>query len=418
VNTESPSATPLSWHGGAAAKRYFEGTHRIRSPAETLARLRPLLPLLGITRVANLTGLDRIGIPVAMACRPNSRSVSMFQGKGLTLDAAKVSAIMEALEVWHAERILKPLKWASRDEMSRLHRVVALEQLPRVSGAPLDEGMPLTWIEGSDLQGSGSVWVPYEVVNMNFTLPLAALGGVFQSNSSGLGSGNHELEAVCHGLCEAIERDARTLWERDSPARRAACMVDPDTVRDDACLALLSRFAAAGIAVTIWDATSDIGVPTFVAMLWDEADDQSEPELGSGCHPARHIALLRALTEAAQARTTFIAGAREDFFPDHYRPQARAERRAAMLRLASAPGKRRDYAQTPDFRAETVEDDVRRVLVMLRAAGLQEAVAVDLTQAPIGIPVVKVIVPGLEGATSYEDTGYFPGARAKRMTVQ
>ena len=52
------------------------------------------------------------------------------------------------------------------------------------------------------------------------------------------------------------------------------------------------------------------------------------------------------------------------------------------------------------------------------SAGLQEAIAVDLTQAPIGIPVVKVIVPGLEGATSYEDTGYFPGARAKRMTAQ
>ena len=50
---------PTEQHDGQAAKRYFEGTHRTHSPAETLARLRPMLPTLGITRVANLTGLDR-----------------------------------------------------------------------------------------------------------------------------------------------------------------------------------------------------------------------------------------------------------------------------------------------------------------------------------------------------------------------
>ncbi|MHC4093368.1 MAG: YcaO-like family protein, partial [Planctomycetota bacterium] len=67
------------------------GTHRTVSPAETLARLTPLLPQMGITRVANITGLDFIGIPVVMVCRPNSRSIAVAQGKGLELVAAKVS---------------------------------------------------------------------------------------------------------------------------------------------------------------------------------------------------------------------------------------------------------------------------------------------------------------------------------------
>ncbi len=401
-----------------AAKRYVEGTHRTHSPAQTLARLGPLLPTLGITRVANLTGLDRTGVHTAMACRPNSRSVAMFQGKGLTLEAAKVSAIMEALEVWHAERILNPLKWASAQEMARLHRIAELAALPRVSGVAIDPQAPLMWIEGTDLQGAGAVWVPYELVNMNYTLPLAALGGIFQSNSSGLGCGNHRLEALCHGLCEAIERDARTLWEREAPARRAQRMIDLVSVKDAQCRALLSQLDAAGFRVHVWDATSDIGIATFVAMLWDREDGQSEPELGSGCHPARHIALLRALTEAAQARTTYIAGAREDFFPDHYEPQARAQRRLATIRWASTPAKLGAYAAAPDFRSDSIEDDVRRVLTLLRAAGMGEAIAVDLSQEAIGIPVVKMIVPGLEGATSYEDTGYFPGARARRMAAR
>lgn len=101
----------------AATKRYFHGTHRICAPEETLARLQPLLPTMGITRIANVTGLDRTGMPVVMVCRPNARSVTVSQGKGLTLAAAKASGVMEALEIWHAERIVKPLKLASFDEM-------------------------------------------------------------------------------------------------------------------------------------------------------------------------------------------------------------------------------------------------------------------------------------------------------------
>ncbi len=84
-------------------KRYRRGTHRVAAPAETLARLRPLAAAMGITRLGNITGLDRIGIPVAVAVRPNSRSVSVAQGKGLDLPQAMASALMEACEGFHAE---------------------------------------------------------------------------------------------------------------------------------------------------------------------------------------------------------------------------------------------------------------------------------------------------------------------------
>ena len=86
-------------------KRYLDGTHRVVEPKATLARVLPLAPRFGITRLANLTGLDTLGIPVAAAYRPNSRSIAVFQGKGTTLEAAKASALMEAAEAWHAEHI-------------------------------------------------------------------------------------------------------------------------------------------------------------------------------------------------------------------------------------------------------------------------------------------------------------------------
>ena len=61
----------------AAAKGYTAGTHRTRSPADTLAAWAPLMPRLGITRLADITGLDVIGLPVIQAVRPNARSVSV-----------------------------------------------------------------------------------------------------------------------------------------------------------------------------------------------------------------------------------------------------------------------------------------------------------------------------------------------------
>ncbi len=57
-------------HEARAYKSYREGTHRTVSPTETLARAGRFMPDLGITRIANVTGLDRIGIPVVMVCRP------------------------------------------------------------------------------------------------------------------------------------------------------------------------------------------------------------------------------------------------------------------------------------------------------------------------------------------------------------
>ena len=100
-------------------KAYRRGTHRTVDPAATLARVRPHLQGMGITRIANVTGLDRIGIPVVMACRPNARSLAVSQGKGLTLEAAKASAVMEAIELHHAERIELPLKLGSHPRSGR-----------------------------------------------------------------------------------------------------------------------------------------------------------------------------------------------------------------------------------------------------------------------------------------------------------
>ena len=113
-----------------AGKHYQKGAHLLVDPTVTLARVMPYMPEMGITRIANVTGLDRIGVPVVMVCRPNSYSIAVSQGKGITLDAAKASGLMESIETWHAERIELPLKLGTFDDLSLGHSMINIDRLP------------------------------------------------------------------------------------------------------------------------------------------------------------------------------------------------------------------------------------------------------------------------------------------------
>jgi ribosomal protein S12 methylthiotransferase accessory factor len=402
---------------GAAAKRYTRGTHRLCAPEETLERLRPLLAPMGITRIANVTGLDRVGIPVMMVVRPNSRSVAVSQGKGLTVAAAKASGVMEAAELWHAEHITKPLKLASYREMRVDHRVADPDRLPR-DGDGFEPGLPILWIEGSDLIGGGSVWVPHELVSANYTLPLPAGSGCFQASSNGLASGNHRLEAICHGLCEVVERDAATLWRLSGEARSRRA-VDPATINDPECRELLVRFAAADLAVRIWDTTSDVGVASFCCLVAERSGEFADPEYGNGCHPTREVALLRALTEAAQARVTYISGTRDDYPVDAWEADYRRRRLDVLgsdLLIDTADPPTVSFDEVPSFTAPSLEDDLDWLLTRCRATGIDQVIAVDLGKEALGLPVVRVVVPDLEGPNDGVG-GYTPGARARRLVA-
>ena len=400
-----------------APKGYRAGTHRTVPPSQTLARLMPFLPEMGITRVANITGLDLIGIPVVMVCRPNSRSVAVAQGKGQDLVAAKVSGLMEAIETFHAERVTLPLRLASHAELSRSQSVAEVRRLPLSARGCFNDDLPILWVAARDLMSGGTAWVPYECVHTDYTLPLPQGSLCFAANTNGLASGNHVAEAISHGLAEVIERDALTLWKRRDDASRSSTIVDLDTVDDPTCRTLLERFRASGIEVMVWDATSDVGVPAFYCLLVGQQSEFADPEFGSGCHPSRAIALSRALTEAAQARTTYIAGSRDDFLPDLYASATR-ERRLRDCRALLAAPPARAFQDVQEFNAEDIGSDVDWMLGQLRRVGITQALVVDLTMPQYGLPVVRVVVPGLEGPDKGPDSDYVPGARARAFGAE
>src|SRR5919197_1374728 len=154
-----------------APKLRLDGTHRTVELETTLERVRPFLPAIGVTRVAVITGLDVIGVPVVMVCRPNGRSLSVSQGKGADLAAAKASGIMEAAEAWHAENVLLPLRLATYRELRTVAQVVDVELLPRQPRSRFHPDLSLLWIEGTDVFTAERVWVPYECVHLDFRAP-------------------------------------------------------------------------------------------------------------------------------------------------------------------------------------------------------------------------------------------------------
>jgi YcaO-like protein with predicted kinase domain len=153
----------------ASIKAFRAGTHRILPPEETLRRGLRLAPIMGITRIANVTGLDNVGVPVVMVCRPNARSLAVSQGKGLDLPAAKASGLMESIEVYHAETITLPLRLGSYEELRYSHRLVDVLELPTISTGTFHPNLRLLWCEGRDLLNDESVFVPYELVHTDYT---------------------------------------------------------------------------------------------------------------------------------------------------------------------------------------------------------------------------------------------------------
>jgi YcaO-like protein with predicted kinase domain len=399
-----------------APKAHVDGTHRTVEPAVTLERLRPVLPAIGVTRVGVITGLDVIGIPVVMVCRPNGRSLSVSQGKGVDLPAAKASGIMEAAESWHAENVLLPLRLATYRELQAVAQVVDVELLPRQSQSRFHPDLSILWIEGTDVLTAERVWLPYECVHLDFRSPGPPGSGCFLVTGTGLAAGNHQLEAVSHALCEVVERDALALWDEREEADRASRRVALDTVDDPICRRLLDTLERAGVGVAVWDLTTDVGLPVFSATIVDRSDGlprRLPAAMGAGCHPDRAVALSRALTEAAQSRLTVIAGSRDDCPPAYYRrirdPGAITTQLAPLDDAAE-----RAFADVAHVPGETIDEDVAHELDALKAIGVPQVILVDLTRPGIDIPVVRIVVPGLEGWADRDDR-IVPGARRRAL---
>ncbi|MGO6749678.1 YcaO-like family protein [Rhizobium ruizarguesonis] len=371
---------------------------RAVTPAQTLAAIRPHLREFGITRVGLLTALDVLNIPVAFATRPNSHTLSVFQGKGIDNDAAMTSAAMEAVETRIAEIAPADLTQATVDSMRAEH--AAMIDLDNVARCAPDEigSSPIAWCTGLDILSGSSVFVPWWLVGLDHRGERPA---GFEQSSDGLASGNTPSEAVLHGLCELVERDAWALTQLKSPERLKESRIDPASFGDAVIDVMTDRITRAGMKLLLLDMTTDIGVPAFLAVIMpgnlsDRVDARwSHVCGGCGCHPDPVRAALRAITEAAQSRLTAIAGSRDDFSPRIYQRLDRSAAMQQVVELCEGDGRMRSF-QARHRRPATIQESIGHIADRLTATGIEQIVVVPFPHRALPISVVRVIVPGLE----------------------
>ena len=377
---------------GRIDARFTEGTHRSAPPAETMRRIEPHLMAMGITRIADVTGLDRLGIPTWCAVRPDALQVQISNGKGLTHAAAKVSALMEAVEHWHAENPPSDFLPASSAELARQGQAAVPPQaLPTYQpGLHLTDQRILHWVRGESLPHQTSVWLPACAAFLSDPQ-------LIMHSTNGLASGNHPVEATLHALYEVIERDAVTRLSRGGlslPCGQSR-VVNLDTLPRGPIADLRDQIRAAGVSLHLIRVESIAPVATFWAVLTDPTSPFacSKINMGHGSHLSSVVAAARAITEAAQSRLTFIHGAREDLAADSYTFTGAHER---LLQFFRRQRGELDWSEITESASGDLSADLDCVLAGLREAGYARCYRIDLTNPRFAIPVVKVIVPGLE----------------------
>lgn len=373
-------------------KGYTQGTHRLVAPEETIERIRPHLGSAGVTRCADVTGLDCLGIPVYCAIRPGGLAIQVSNGKGIRHVDAQVGALMEAIEVHHAEH--PPAACLRRTSLERLRRdggeVIDPGILPgHRSDRFFSPGFILDWVRGERLPRGEPVWLPASAVYLSWP-------ALCSFDSNGLASGNDLLEATLHALYELIERDAVSRLSEGGRLHvvERCTVLDVDTIDDPVVGLLVEALTRGGVELVLLAVPSCADVATFWAVILDRNPfgNSSMVNIGYGTHLCPSVAASRAITEAAQARLTKIHGSREDINSLVY------ESDRIQTKVASYFGSLSPTASWDDLEdrsTSSLVEDYHQVLDGLAGAGHGDVLRVVLSRPPFDIPVVKVFVPGL-----------------------
>lgn len=368
------------------------GTFRSVTSANTIARLKPLLRSLGITRVANVTGLDCIDIPVAVCIRPNSKHLAVSQGKGLSWELAWISAVMESIEGYHAENAKAPIVEGTYSTLKKHYPLISPQYfLQGLFKIPRSEDWSMGWSEAEDIVSDKIVLIPHALSCLDSTITHPEYS-FFNVSSNGLAAGNTLDEAKCHALYEIIERDALYHWAKLSVEERLATQIKLDSITSALNKELIAKILAVQQFIKIWEITSKLGIPTYHCVIVD-TDPLRNLGLfsGTGTHLNKEVALSRAITEAAQSRLTLISGSRDDVFNDHY------HKKATFQYPNKIPEGMRNFEESlPLEIPATFAEHFAFMIDTLCANNFKQLFTVNHTKEAFKIPVVHLFVPGMK----------------------
>ncbi len=406
------------------------GGERTQSPAQTLARYQHLVsPVSGIvTWVARTTPETDSWLHVHwagsnLALRIKSLSTlrrslrSKSAGKGSTAEQSRVSALCEAIErysgVFHGDEIRRRARFAdfpltgnqpaiapndvqlfSDWQLDHAQEINARGHPYNIVPCRFDPEKELDWSPVWSFTTERHCWLP--TFMLYGATPEQRKDSGLCADSNGCAAGNTLEEAVLQGFFELVERDAFAIWWYNQLQRPA---VDLASFGDDYLASATSYYHKHHRDIWVLDLTSDLGIPAFVALSRRTDQEAEDIIYGSGAHIDPHIAVLRAVCEMNQCLT---------WVPHPDKPSSRYVvddpmclrwwkhgKLAEHPYLAPAADKRpRRKADYTVVRHEDLKEDVEYCRALVEARGM-EFLALDQSRPDVGMPVVRVIVPGL-----------------------
>jgi ribosomal protein S12 methylthiotransferase accessory factor len=414
----NPRRAPAPIELGPGAKLIMtSGGYRTVSSRATVTRFRKhVSPLTGV-----VTRLERIEADLPLNTNfyaahnfsAPARNVDELRaglsggsfGKGSTAEQGEASALMEAIErysgIFQGDEIRVTRRFTDfapgdailpNDVLLFSNAQTIPDETPtddssesHIAPAPFDPSAKIEWSPVWSLRDERFKYLPTSVLYFFYGGPAA-----FHADSNGCAAGNTREEAIVQGFLELVERDAYAIWWYNR-LRRAE--VDLSQFNDSYVRDLHTQLAEADRKLWVLDVTSDLGIPTYVAILHWMQNGKENIEFGSGAHFDPRIAMLRTLTELNQFLSIGLmgGGTGEKSSLDGFTP----------LRLRDHPFL--TPSDHPTVQAgcrpnvgpiNNTRDQVLACVNIARRAGL-DFLVLDQTRPDVEVPVVRVIVPGL-----------------------
>ncbi len=369
-------------------------THWRATPPDFLEKITKIAYDLGVTRLANLTRLDRLNIPVWQAVRPLSKSLSVHQGKGWRQQDAQIGALMEAIESAIAEQPLKPFITSLLLALPTDKKPYDITDFLLTRKRRLDAPIAVDWCLATSLTQAADFLVPMPCISMDFTQDI---GTDFDKSSNGLASGSCLSEAILSGLCEVIERDLTVAWWALSADQRRMRRLDLRSIEFCWLKNIMDAVDRAGLSLACWDISPNTELPAFTCCIVDMTNETGfslPPVEGYACHPLAEVALSAAILEAVQSRLTVIAGARDDIQPITIAAIRESQRVTAFRFMRPLGIKYYKWRNIKNHAGAAASKLLSAMIAKLKRCGVHQIGYINLAASSPDISVVKVIIPG------------------------
>jgi ribosomal protein S12 methylthiotransferase accessory factor len=403
-----------------------DGGHRCFSPEETLKKYEHhISPITGVVHTLQQKEQTKDGAIHSYYAGHNF--AMMFDslyflrqtvrgrsgGKGKTDVQARASALCEAIERYSGvfqgdeirhkdtyqnignaaihpndclnfseEQYKNRLEWNAKSELN--------QQVPE----PFDEERNIEWTPVLSLTHQEFKYLPTAYCYYSYP---REQNPYCWANSNGAAAGNTKEEAILQGFMELVERDSVALWWYNRVPRPA---VDLDSFDEPYFQEIKDYYQKINRKIWVLDLTTDLNIPTFVAISSRTDKEVEDIVFGFGTHFDAKIAMLRAVTETNQVLPAVLTVAPDGSTKYRLDDQVAVEwwKRATLENqpylVPDASVKPKVYSDYPQLWSDDLLEDVMTCVRIAEKHGM-EVLVLDQTRPDIGLNVVKVIAPGM-----------------------